>query len=185
MEEADDLAKLLVEIVLELFQAHAYNEYKRIYIPPALRALHNSTLSHQFEVIRTFLHAHDYTSLRYYDMASLVSLLPLSTVYNVKPVLGSKIGLFIAKLATMRQENDYNFDYSKPWMDITMLDVYMKFPKVFEISLEWVQVLAEPQGSQGMQTRGTYDACITKVLFNERERMFIMTATNRGKWWLL
>jgi len=135
MEDADNLAKLLVEIVLELFKANLFNEYNRNYIPPSLNALCKSTKIHQFEAIRAFSSDHDPFSLQYYDMASLVSILPLSTVYNVKPVTGPKIGLFIAMLATMRQENDNNFQ-CKEWMKMTMLDVYTKFPHVFEHILE-------------------------------------------------
>ena len=123
MTPAMQNAKLLTEIVVELFLCHQVNPVtnNKMKEPKHARSV--------FEAIRICQQDGDARFLRPYTMAVLIELLPLAAFYNCNAVVGPKIGLFLAELSAQKARPD--FDFSE-WLDISMLEVYRNAPEVFK-----------------------------------------------------
>jgi len=123
MKPAMRLAKLLTEIVVELFLC---DHLKPV---PNIKSKKHIDAQFVFDAIRICRDDEDALFLRHYKMAVLIELLPLAALYNCNAVLGPKIGLFLAELSAQKARPD--FDFSE-WLDISMLEVYRNAPEVFK-----------------------------------------------------
>jgi len=126
MTPAMQLAKLLTEIVVQLFLCDHLNPV------PDIKSKKHIDARFVFDAIRICRDSYDEEDalfLRYYKMAVLIELLPLAALYNCNAVLGPKIGLFLAELSAQKARSD--FDFSE-WLDISMLEVYRNAPEVFK-----------------------------------------------------
>ena len=138
---AHEMIKLLLEIVMDLYEANMqqrrYHDMEPNSEDKSVHATATNTVFFAIRAIQTELEmgatpsmvsSSSIEALHHYDMKNLCELLPLAAMYHIKPLTAGKVGFFLANLSYLR-ENAW-FDVWK-WMQTTLFAANIQFPIIF------------------------------------------------------
>ena len=137
---ADEMTKLLVEIVMDLYddnmEQREYHDLEPISEDKSVHATATNTVFFAIRAIQTELEmgatpsmvsSSNIQALHHYDMKNLCELLPLTAIYHVKPLTAGKVGFFLANLSHLRE--NVSFDVRR-WMQTTLFAANIQFPMI-------------------------------------------------------
>jgi len=140
----DEMIKLLLEIVMDLYWDHTRQRRYHDTMPVSDNghlitheqspgdSMHARAASSVFLAIRAVQDEEAMTvsnlqDLQNYDMSKLCELLALSAIYHVKRLTAGKVGYLLTNLSLLRE--NVLFDVRK-WMQTTLLTATIKFPGI-------------------------------------------------------
>jgi len=121
--KSEELAEMLFKITLDLYRLRepcAVDQLRGMFGHRSY-SVHEQASMGVFDVIRIAIEEDEGPGLlQHYNIGHLLLTLPLYAIYRITPIVGVRVGTFLAELAVLRSDVSFNFN---AWSNKNLLSI--------------------------------------------------------------